>query len=135
MRSLRGPMTLSGVILLGAVSMHAQDLETVRANVPFPFKIGHAILPAGVYELRYDDGTMPGVLRVRRQDGRAGAFALTEKADIPKTSDDRPKLVFTNDGGRYVLAEVVDPGYGLGLQVVRSPRPNAEPERAEVPTD
>ena len=135
MRRLRIPVTLGALIGLGAAYTFAQDLETVRAHVPFAFKIGHATLPAGDYELRIDDGETPGVLRVRRQDGRRSAFVMTERAEVPRTSDGRPKLVFTNDGSQYVLAEIVDPGDGVGVQVLGTRKPSAEPERVELPAD
>jgi hypothetical protein len=137
MRRLRLETTLGvgALIFLGAAAVHTQDLEAVRANVPFAFKIGHTVLPAGDYVLRLDDGMTPGVLSVRREDGRAGAFVLTDKTDLSKTAGDHPKLVFSNDGTQYVLAEVVDPVIGLGFQVVGTSKPNADQERVEVPTD
>jgi hypothetical protein len=135
MRRLPLQTTLGGLIFLGAAAARTQDLEAVRANVPFAFKIGHTVLPAGDYVLRLDDGMTPGVLRVRSEDGRAGAFVLTEKTDVSKTAGDHPKLVFSNDGSEYVLAEVVDPVIGLGVEVVGSPKPSENPERVEVPTD
>lgn len=135
MRRLRMHVILGGLLLIGAASARTQDLEAVHANVPFAFKIGHTILPAGEYEVRFDDGAMPGVLRVRRDDGRRSAFVLTEKADVPKGAGDQPKLVFASDGKQYVLAEVLDPGEGFGVEVVGSPKPTTEPERVEVPTD
>jgi len=128
-------MTLGGLICAGAVTARAQDLEALRANVPFAFTIGHTVLPAGDYMLRLDDGQMPGVLRVSRVDGSAGAFVLTDRTSVPSGSGNQPKLVFSNDGERYVLSEVLDPGEGIGVQLVGGPKASAEPEHVTAPTD
>lgn len=83
---------MGGFILLGTTSAKAADLETLRAKVPFTFKVGEAELPPGQYVFRYDDAEQPGVLRVRGQDGHGGAFVLTQKADVPEASGEEPRL-------------------------------------------
>jgi len=132
-RSFPVIMALGAVTVLGAAFAQAQDAEALKANIPFTFKVGKALLPPGDYELRFDDAAMPGVLRVRSQDGHEGAFALTEKADAPKGGGE-PKLVFDKDGGQYVLTEVVDPDAERALQLLGT-HPSANRERDERPTD
>lgn len=135
MRRLLTPLTLGAFMLTGAVAAHAGDLESLRANVPFAFTIGHTVLPAGDYTIRLDDENTPGVLRVSREDGRAGAFVMTDRTSVPSESGNEPKLVFSSDGNRYVLAQVLDPGEGIGVQVLGNPKANAEPEHVTAPTD
>jgi len=113
-------------VLVGAGRTQAQDADAVRANVPFSFKVGRALLPAGEYEVRFDDLEAPGVLRVRSEDGHQGAFVLVEKTDPPKGSD-QPRLLFDQEEGTYVLTEVVGTEVGRAVQVLGThPAPGGE---------
>ena len=89
-------------MVLGTLPARAQDADAMRVNVPFAFKVGHSLLPAGEYEVRFDDIEAPGVLKVRSEDGHQGAFVLVDKTDAPKGSD-KPRLLFDKEDGTYVL--------------------------------
>jgi hypothetical protein len=132
---LRVPLALAGFFLLGPAYLPAQDLETLRVDVPFSFKVGQTVFPAGKYEVRYDEASMPGVLRIHPQDGRGGAFVLTERTDVPSSSGHQARLVFENDGSQYVLQELLDPGDGVGVQVIGAPRPASATESRRAPAD
>jgi hypothetical protein len=119
-------MALGLILLLGTASAQA-DLISVRANVPFSFKVGETTLPSGDYAFRLDAAELPNVLSVRSQSGHGGALIMTLKVDTPEDQGDRPKLVFNKDGGEYVLAQVLDPGH-YGLKVL-SARPRGEPKQ------
>ena len=124
-RSFRVSITLGGLsLLLGASSARAEDIEVLKARVPFAFVVGGATLPAGEYELSFDDAKMPGALRLRSQSGH-GIFVLTSKSDLPRGSEDEPRLVFEKKEDRYVLTEVLDPGNGFGIEVL-GPKPAAK---------
>ena len=77
-------MALGGLVLVGTGSAYAQSSESVRAKVPFDFKVGQATLPAGEYNLKYDPADARGVLTVRSADGHHEAFVLTEAVDARK---------------------------------------------------
>jgi hypothetical protein len=117
-------------VLLVAVRAQSQDADAMRVNVPFAFKVGHSILPAGEYDVRFDDIEAPGVLRVRSADGHQGAFVLIENTDAPKGSD-QPRLLFDKEDGTYVLTEIVGTEVGRAVQLVGThPAPGGE--RAEA---
>jgi hypothetical protein len=117
-------------VLAGAVRAQAQDADAMRVNVPFAFKVGHSLLPAGEYEVRFDDIEAPGVLKVRSEDGHQGAFVLVENTDPPKGSE-QPRLLFDKEDGTYVLTEVVGTEVGRAVQLLGThPTPGAE--RAEA---
>jgi len=118
-------------VLAGAVPAQAQEFDAVRANVPFTFKVGHALLPAGEYEVRFDAIDAPGVLKVRSADGHEGAFTLVENTDPPKGSD-KPRLLFDREDGNYVLTEVVGLEATHAFQVLGT-HPAPAGERAEAP--
>jgi hypothetical protein len=132
-RSFRVFMALGAVTVLGAAFAQAQDEVAVRANIPFRFNVGKTILPPGEYVFRFDDAEMPGVLRVRSEDGHEGVFALTENGTAPKGQSE-PTLVFDKDGSQYVLSEVVDPGADRALQLLRT-RPPAKGEEEKKATE
>jgi len=110
-------LALGAIILFGADLARAQDAVAERVKVPFEFRAGQAVLPAGEYEVRFDDAAMPGLLRIRSEDGRQFAFVLVHAADMPKDPGDKPRLRFEKDGDVYVLTEVVDPGAYRALWV------------------
>jgi len=119
-------LALGAFFLLGTASARAQDALAQRVKIPFTFQAGMAILPAGEYDIRFDDAEMPGVLRVRNEDGHESAFVLAQNVDVPKGSNE-PRLIFTKDGDTYVLTEVVSLGAERALQVAGThPRPGSE---------
>lgn len=110
-------LALGAFILFGADFVRAQDVVSEKVKVPFAFRAGRAILPAGEYDVRFDYFTMPGVLRVRSANGRETSLMLVQASDLPRGSNDTPHLVFDKDGDSYVLTEVVDPGSDRALLV------------------
>jgi hypothetical protein len=124
-------LALGAFILLGTGLAQAQDLVSAQVKVPFTFHAGSAIRPAGEYDVRFDNALMPGVLRIRSVSGHAAAFVIGLATDVPKSSNDDPRLVFDKDGDTYVLTEVVDPGADRALLVVGAQK-TREHGRAEA---
>ena len=110
---------LAGLIGLGTGAAYAQSSERLHVNVPFDFKVGQAVLPAGSYDLTYDATGEPSVLMVRSQDGRHVAVALTEGVSTGNPKRDAT-LVFDHQESGYTLAKVFGPGENTGLEVVGS---------------
>jgi hypothetical protein len=108
---------LAGLVGMAGGTVYAQSSEILHANVPFDFRVGTEVLPAGRYEISYDAAESPGVLFVRSEDGRRGAVALTEDVTIAKPGKDAT-LVFDREGSGYVLAGVFGTTDGTGLEVV-----------------
>jgi hypothetical protein len=115
---------LAGLAGLGGGKAYAQGSETLHASVPFEFKVGQAVLPAGRYEVSYDAVGAPGILFVRSQDGGRSAFVLIEStgARNPREDARNPQedatLVFERQGSSYVLSKVFGPDEETGLEVV-----------------
>jgi hypothetical protein len=121
---------VASAFALGALPARAQDADAVRVKVPFAFKVGHELLPAGDYEVRFDELEAPGVLKVRSEDGHHGAFVLVDKTDPPNGSD-KPRLLFDKEDGTYVLTEVVGTEAGQAVQVLGThPVQGGEPAEA-----
>jgi len=111
-------VALGSVVLMGTGRAYAQSTESVRAQIPFDFKVGRATLPAGEYQLRYDPAEAGSVLTVRSADGRHEAFALTEAVEARRGTPSTDKLVFEREGTSYVLSEVFTGESNVGLEVL-----------------
>jgi hypothetical protein len=105
---------LGGLVLLGAGSANAQ--ESLRATIPFDFKVGQVTLPAGQYSLGYEGVHTPSVLAVRSDDGRHSALVLTEPIDT-KAPTRGARLVFDREGDTYKLSEIFAPSARVGMEI------------------
>jgi hypothetical protein len=108
---------LGGLALLTAGAASAQTEESLRATIPFEFRVGQVTLPAGEYDVTYDALDAPNILTVRSQDGRHTALVLTEPIDA-KAPTKGARLVFDRDGDAYQLSEVFAPAARVGSEVL-----------------
>lgn len=111
-------VALGSVVLMGTGRAYAQSAESVRAQIPFDFKVGNTTLPAGEYRLKYDPAESQGVLTVRSADGRHEAFVLTEAVAARKGTPVANRLEFEREGASYVLSEVFSDGSNVGLEIL-----------------
>ena len=98
---------------LTVVAVNAQD--RVEAKIPFDFRVGASLLPAGQYTV----GTLgpSGAIIIKSADSRAAAMVITNAVQHSQ----RPtagKLVFHRYGDTHFLSEVWRPGYDQGRQLV-----------------
>jgi hypothetical protein len=91
-----------GAAFVGLFVGAASAQETIAANIPFPFEIGHEVAPAGRYRLTLDSG----ILSVRGQNVHAGVFASTTPAAGHDPDGSTPALVFTRGETGYRLSAV-----------------------------
>jgi hypothetical protein len=88
----------------------------LTANIPFDFRSGSEIMPAG----RYDIQTVSNhVLLIRGADQRRAQFMSAYSAETLKPSD-QGKLVFHRYGNRYFLYQIWSPGQSTGFQLPKS---------------
>jgi hypothetical protein len=97
-----------GVVLLcfvvGVPDARADEQLIVR--VPFAFTVGHAQFEPGSYIVRFD-GDNPNVVEIVSADGSAATFTLTIPAAPERDEVQQPALVFTKDGGDYLLSRLI----------------------------
>ncbi|MEK6280273.1 MAG: hypothetical protein AABN95_07935 [Acidobacteriota bacterium] len=118
-------LTMIGVLLiLSAVSVHAQAGNSFRVTVPFDFIVSDKTLPAGEYiVMRSNRGSAEG-LRIQSEDSRDGAFVNTipvGAADI----QEQTKAVFKRYDNQYFLSQVWISGRATGRQLYRPNRQRA----------
>ena len=110
---LRVTTILAVVVALTAVSAQAQtSRNTQKFTVPFGFNVGGEVLPAGDYTVFVENQTV----RVRKDDGKANAIALSQRTLSARRSD--VKLTFRVYADQVYLSQVwlAD---GLGREVKR----------------
>ena len=91
---------LASTMIMAISSASAQTKS--KANVPFDFRVGSTLMPAGSYEIEYP---RPGVIWFHSQDGRANVLALagsTAGATVPPE-----RMVFNRYGNQYFLRETL----------------------------
>ena len=97
--------------------LHAQTVD-LRANVPFDFRMGETLMPAGEYVIHHS----AGVLTVRAQSGSPRAiFQLTLPASRQDGST-KGALVFNRYGDSYFLAKIWAPASRDGMALSTSKR-------------
>lgn len=104
MRSLKMPVLLGTLCLLGAGSAFAGPVVTVK--VPFSFMVRGQALPPGEYRVE-EDSLNPDVLIVRASHG--GRVAVISRSTVATGEDpagDQTALVFAKDGTTYRLKDV-----------------------------
>ena len=102
MKALRlGSLIWLFLALAALLPLHAQT-ATIDVQVPYPFMVENATLPAGEYRIAaFTDNT----LIIRSKAGDTALLCLTIPAGGgPKAVD--PQLVFQRQGSQYFLAEV-----------------------------
>lgn len=111
-------------LALAALTVQAQSIDQLKANIPFSFTIGNQNLPAGEYTVRYvnqDSGKT--ALLFRSMDGKTSRIVNMTTAQARGT-EMKASLVFNQYGDSYFLSEVWTGAdqYGLSLPKSRSER-------------
>lgn len=101
---------------IASPSLFAQSSHDLRADIPFSFRMGKAVLPAGTYTV-YESNT--GLVTLRESAGKGAAARLT----IPtsrRAMSDHGSLQFTRYGDNYFLAKVWDASSHEGRALMQS---------------
>lgn len=108
--------TMTFLGLLGLSAVRAQAGQGLEAKIPFEFTVRNASLPAGTYNVKYDNTTQ--VLSIRGW--RLGAAATTE---VPNARAKGPsELIFHCYNRACHLAEVSEGAGGEALKIPQGPQ-------------
>jgi hypothetical protein len=132
-------MFIAGLILLNALipnEVSAQSLKAVRAEIPFDFRIGDKIHPAGVYRLESVSQTSENVLQLRGVGKKNRRLLVT--GNLYADRWESPKLVFYRIGEEYYLMNIFIAEGSSGFSIrpprgVESGKKLASTKRVEVP--
>jgi hypothetical protein len=114
---------IAGLFLaLVCASLYAQTMN-LRATIPFAFRAGETVLPAGEYTIRHAERT----LTLHKEGGGPSVMLLTNAALRPNPSTDG-RLNFSRYGERYFLSSVWTGASREGCEILKS---RAEKELAK----
>jgi hypothetical protein len=106
---------ITGLILAVVwASLHAQTMD-MRATIPFAFRAGETMMPAGDYIFRHWDSS----LVIHKESGGPSVVLLTNAALRQHPSPDS-RLNFNRYGERYFLSSVWSQGTTAGSEVMKS---------------
>ncbi len=117
---------------LVALSVYAQSACVLKADIPFDFSAGPAVLPAGQYFVQPSSLAGNNVTMILGKDRSNTAFVLTLNFEDQRNRDSvTGKLVFHRYGDHYFLSRIIGPGEVTGKELMQS---KAEREIARSPT-
>jgi hypothetical protein len=100
----------------------AQDSSVhLVVTVPFDFRTGSEIMPAGKYDIR----TLSDHVLLLREATQNRSQILIAMGAITMKPSERGKLVFHRYGNKYFLSQVWSPGESTGFEI---PKSHAEKE-------
>ena len=108
------PLLAMGILIAAGPAMAQLENRSIMANVPFSFRAGDRLLPAGEYR----------VSAVRNTGVLALSGAQNQLVGTHGTQSSRPssstKLIFNKVGGSYFLSQIWLRGQQLGMELPRS---------------
>lgn len=108
---------MTALALAFVASAQAQTALNYKTfAVPFSFKVGNKVLPAGEYKITADNQ----VVRIQKSDGKDNAVTLTQRTRGTNQDNDS-KLTFRRYGDQYYLSQVWLPD-SLGRELKRPRR-------------
>jgi hypothetical protein len=124
---------IAGLFLtIGCACLQAQGLN-LRATIPFAFRAGETLMPAGEYTLRHANG----VLVVRENGGHHSAAQLLTVGGSQGHAAERPNvggsLEFHRYGARYFLSAISAPWPLDGVALPQSRSERALARRNQLP--
>ena len=111
---VRSALIAVSLTVVGGAAAYAQVTDTMKFTTTFPFTVGHQSMPAGSYTvtpLEIDHSLL------EISNGRQSALLLTER-DMPRSPSKQDEVVFTKQGGSYVLHEIWDAATDTGAEAI-----------------
>jgi len=116
---------LAAVIVLSATPGFSAVVDTIRANVPFSFMVGHTKLPAGEYEIIPPNANSLYTLIIRQLNGDRSILATAMPVSLGIGVAPKTELIFDKVGQDEFLRQVWERGSQSGDQFFE---PKAERE-------
>ena len=100
-----------------AMTAFASDTQTLKADIPFAFRAGQAVLPAGQYSV--GSTANPHVVKLMNENGATVAMFTTNNTTKINGADSSV-LVFNRYGNSSYLAKIWRAGDVIGREVYAS---------------
>jgi hypothetical protein len=107
------------VALLTPLAAWAQSEDHLKVDVPFQFRAGDAVLPAGVYKVQQVDLRDPDVIFIEGINNHSEAMVPALPA-VSKNNSAQSTLDFDKVGGHEVLTNIWVGGEEQGYQILEN---------------
>jgi len=125
MTNLKQIIVVSIFAALASGGLHAQSSLDLRATVPFAFRAGNTLIPAGEYMIHEESG----LVRLRAEgDGHPMSTLVTFATSKHDASGDS-RLVFDHYGNEYFLTTIWDAFSDTGRGLPKTSRQKELAER------
>ena len=114
-------LALASLLAMGSVvSLHANSVAKVQADIPFDFIVGNETLPAGTYTAKFTNN--PAVLVIQSRDHSTGVVSLAHIVSVVRlgTEENPPRFIFNRYGNRYFLTQVLPGGDLQGRELPKT---------------
>ncbi len=111
-------------VTVGALWLHAQIINGVKAHVDHSFIIGNTTLPPGEYTFRMMPDTELTVMHVTSENDKTNVEFLVREA-IDDHTPSHSELVFRKYGNTEFLNKVFEAGSKTGIEVTETSRQEA----------
>jgi len=128
MNSLKQLAVLTILAAVASTGLYAQSLD-LRATIPFDFRAGNTLMPAGEYQI-HEQG--PWII-LRSSDGGKQVTTVISNATTGANPHRDARLEFNRYGNAYFLTTVWSPFSGDGRQVPQTAREKELAKRLSAP--
>jgi len=115
---LKTMMMIGALLVLSAVSAHAQAGANFTVVVPFDFTVSGKTLPAGEYIVARSTQGSEGLV-IRARDGKGGVYLLTKSIQT-RDNQVQTRVVFNRYNDQYFLSQVWISGRSTGRELHKS---------------
>jgi len=129
MKSLKQFILVTTFAALAGSGLHAQTVA-LKAAIPFDFRAGDRLMPAGEYVI-HEEGA---VVYLRGADNASPSFALLTNRTEGRTRFQQDRLEFDHYGNEYFLTAVWNSVTQDGRQTLPTPRQKELAKRGSVPS-
>ncbi len=118
---LLGTVLVLGAFVAVGSSMSAFGMVEgeITANVPFAFRVGKAILPAGKYLIISADDNNPNMLEIRNENGSPSVLVMTDPLSPPRMTPRKTKLLFAQVGKLEYLSQIWERANPYGSELIQ----------------
>ncbi|HXP87651.1 MAG TPA: hypothetical protein VN841_23160 [Bryobacteraceae bacterium] len=130
MNSLKQLVVVTIFAALACTGLYAQSLD-MRATIPFDFRAGNTLMPAGEYDI-HSQGTW---VILRLADGGRPVVGVMTNGATGGTSDREARLDFHRYGNAYFLTTIWSPFSRDGRQLPPTAREKELAQKGRVPVE
>ena len=128
MKNLTKNMTIAAAALMVAAGV--AGAQTIKAEVPFGFRVAGTVMPAGSYRVNANTGGI-AVFQLTNEDTHRSTLTLPYAHNNQKPGDAVASLTFECAGANCALVRVA-PGSGQSYQIWKPKVENGEDTRLAV---